>query len=286
MDPDDYSFPIKIKVKSEFFVLDPLIFKANYILYGQNIVESDIGWLIENNKKDSGFNYYSNNKDFTLGTIQNVGRECFYNILISMTYSTKLVIRRYDKIQDVLAKIGGIIKAVFIIMEILFSYLFEYFFLNDVSNFLYCFQGNEFEASAKEANRSSLKNPYSQIFFLNKTVITYPKQKEKNGKSIKSLLSCIRFRNHQMISVIKRKFSIENIIQNYDNLILIKHLLLKSREKVSKFEAVNFIYDGRDLKKDPNAFDIIKKEIFSVKNFKKIAQSEVASANFLEENLL
>ena len=135
VDPGNYSSPIKYFIDTHVFQSSIDFYKRVYISISNNTFDRDDGWLLEDTQK------------LKYAQITNIRYDILkYNPgatpLVAFTFDSPNLVdyynRSYVKIQDLIAKIGGLINASFIIMYLItFDYL-RFTYLVDINKKLGC----------------------------------------------------------------------------------------------------------------------------------------------------
>lgn len=134
IDSNDYDNPVKYYYKTFSNQITDNVTKRNFISIHNNEFISDDGWILENYRRIT----YQSVGQIT-SEINNISpmsplivlRNCF-----DSPYLKTNVNRSYLKVQDLFAKIGGIVKSFMLIIQILFSHYFRYNFNMNLRNHL------------------------------------------------------------------------------------------------------------------------------------------------------
>lgn len=113
IDPSNFDKPILKTVFNYYHILDALLTKSSYIYFADNIVESDIGWILKENVYSSEFKFYDWRVDVLTRLPDDKG------VLPTGLGMAKIYIhkkiekytRLYVKIQTLAANVGGILKS-------------------------------------------------------------------------------------------------------------------------------------------------------------------------------
>lgn len=126
IDSLDFSNSVKYYYESLNTQITDTYLKRNFISINTNQYISDDGWILEDSRT---MLYYSvgNVKSEVNNIAANEPLSVLWNTIDS-SYLRKNTIREYLKVQDLFAKIGGIVNAFMIIIQILFSHYLRYNF--------------------------------------------------------------------------------------------------------------------------------------------------------------
>ena len=242
----DYSNPFEQISKESFFYVSNS-FKVSITEYISHLeMNSDDGFLFTTNslkgtfKQDSIIDYtlYQDNVD------------TFISFSIQLNNIKEVYYRKYYKIQDLLAQVGGIYKAIFMIMEILMSFYVNHSYFERLINKYYFINLapplpntatstlNKFEIT----NTNSLKNitPKSSIRTSNEN--KFLKQKKNKlrlsfNEKLFSLSICPKHENINTQLYIKGKntlssfLDIDNYLKSVHQVQIIDHILFSEKQK-------------------------------------------------------
>lgn len=105
IDLGDYEQPIKIKVPGIFKSLEPAIRKKTLLMMDKMTVNSDVGFLWKEEKKIEDWKFGETIEDFDF-----LNQIALYELHLFSSDVERTYIRRYKKIQDALASLGGILN--------------------------------------------------------------------------------------------------------------------------------------------------------------------------------
>lgn len=121
----NYNEPFTKKVRSEYYILDESLQKDAYFKLATSQVENDYGWILENFLTVTAINYFSHTVDYNMN-ISILKDENYYLGAANFYLKRELQInhRVYNKIQELIASIGGVFKGVTILVTF-FSELYN-----------------------------------------------------------------------------------------------------------------------------------------------------------------
>lgn len=131
----NYSNPITKSYTNKVFRLSSRLAKIIQIDFLADILESDIGWILENKKIEQVFKVGEIDIQYVL-IDDNPEAQLLFIQLAAPQKITKIY-RSYMKVQQLLALIGGLVNAIIIASTIIFSHYlrFSYInFINDLNN--------------------------------------------------------------------------------------------------------------------------------------------------------
>lgn len=155
----DYNNPVKKYLGNLNQQITDTLLKRAFITIVNDLYISDNGWMIEDKRQTS---YYS--LDSTKIEINNISQDSpgsVYWITLESSYLRTKNVRNYMKVQDLFAKIGGIVNAFIIIIQIFFSHYFRYNMIMSIRKFLNPSKNDIVQSSfnsVKLSNRKIIKN--------------------------------------------------------------------------------------------------------------------------------
>ena len=185
-DPKNHLIPVTKYLGEDYFAIDPEVCKVNEFFFQEFIINDDDEWLFSNNitnvfqqidYKKKSFYFKGNNSDTCL--IKN-------NIFASEFTTTNH--RTYIKVVDVMAQLGGILKIIFLGLDVILAYLYS-----------------------RKMNESIINN----IFKINLTDLDQDKELDDKSPKIKLIID-----NTEQLD--KNSINKSNIINN-SNEILVKN---------------------------------------------------------------
>jgi len=127
------SNPFEKKWSVKRFILDNS--KNNFLSFPLMVykLKDDIGWLYENEEDRIDFNFDVNSSYLQANTL-NENSSPYFNLNFYFSDEYKMYSRNYSKIQDLLAQIGGFMKLVFTIMNLIIGLIRQYQIDNYIIN--------------------------------------------------------------------------------------------------------------------------------------------------------
>lgn len=162
LNPNDFNTPLISYIESLNQFLIKGFTKSHFIKTAQFSFSSDNGWLLENIMTSSYLSVFSLTSDINTSIISRYNnREILYSLAVQTTKVTKHTVRRYMKITDVFAKIGGFMTVLFYVFKaIISSYSsFKYTFL--IKNMFFDFA--TIDSSVKIAPLTQPQGPFIKI---------------------------------------------------------------------------------------------------------------------------
>lgn len=182
VNPFDFENPVKFYIDSRLQQISSGFLRRSFFKFTKNMFISDEGWLLENKKT---IEYISYNE--VTNQIDSKSLEfpyAYYWITLTSPQVNKVTYRSYIKIQELAAKIGGIINALFILFYLVFS------------NYL----------------------RYSYLMSVGKSVISGEKHKQNIKFSLVNLLEMGKFEMNNKIDKINEDNNANNCISKQDNI--------------------------------------------------------------------
>ena len=136
----NYSNPISTIERGETVSLSNNLYTAVEMNFQKNLFVTDNGWILEN-IKNYDFVYYHGIK-IKYNLISKEASQKMWFTLGMSRYENKTM-RSYMKVQDLFAKIGGIINAILIFSNILLQHFIQFQYRNDIFNLIYSENINE-----------------------------------------------------------------------------------------------------------------------------------------------
>lgn len=181
-DPNDVNQPLQVK---HTFMSDTQMAK-NYILrefyFKRTTLYDDVGWLLSDNHalreiSTGQTNYRLINREQSKSDMQ-ISRYYFYVGPIDEYYT-----RKYQKLQDVIAIVGGFLKICQTIMTFMLGYFIKYFKYNELMNGVINFKDDEVDLKLptaifdKSSMDSDVKKKFRQV---SKQFVQYHKVNAKD----------------------------------------------------------------------------------------------------------
>ena len=291
----DYSNPFEQISKESFFYVSNS-FKVSITEYISHLeMNSDDGFLFTTNslkgtfKQDSIIDYtlYQDNVD------------TFISFSIQLNNIKEVYYRKYYKIQDLLAQVGGIYKAIFMIMEILMNFYVNHSYFERLINKYYFINLapplpntatstlNKFEIT----NTNSLKNitPKSSIRTSNEN--KFLKQKKNKlrlsfNEKFFSLSICTKHENINTQLYIKGKntlssfLDIDNYLKSVHQVQIIDHILFSEKQKKLIEYAFTPVLGVNSIGEVSNVY----KEVVVDSYFSKVVKDKLKDYNDIIEN--
>lgn len=200
--------PDIISIRSDTFSLSSSVFNRYEIKKKIVNYQTDHGILfpILDYKQFFQYDISSLNTDLRVN-ISPIG--LFGQISFSLSKKTDNYKRNYIKIQNVLANIGGIVDAIYIVFSLLFKYIMKGNYYNDLGNLVYnrCMDNSELEN-----NNTNAKKLYSKIL---KNEINEMQVKEYNYAK-----KCNSVANLQALNISNNENNISNVEEQGINNLL------------------------------------------------------------------
>jgi hypothetical protein len=177
----DFDNPLEMYGKNLYTTFSNQIYKEFWLFIKANQIFSDSGWLFQDTNQEEFFNidYYRETWDFRDNT------ETFLMFAMRMSLNNGVYNRNYIKCQDIAAKVGGIIKFVLLIGELLSFYFKRLNFKDYLVKIFFNLPNTDGDTSNQSMNVSETKRlPKSDKQPLNLINNNYT-EKTSNNKSMR-----------------------------------------------------------------------------------------------------
>ena len=253
----NYTHPIQYITKGPYAKLDVLMNKLTYIYFSQIKTETDNGWIFS-----SLSNIYSTEVDYTDNDINQVKNDgIIASVYVCPSVSLELFYRKYKKIQQIAASIGGIFSSLTIFSSVVINffstYLFDVTFSNSIFNF--CFE-----------------NPFKSTFIFQRI---HPNDLEKFSLDSRKIeQNNVTDNSKTKIKMIKQvnTFKLDYFSSNFKKLGKMKTKIIYEM-KLSLKHLFRLVFDaftlkGKTLKKE---YEIIKKQVMIYADFINIGKTVI-----------
>ena len=114
LNPQNYSNPVSIMFDSEVFYYDKYFKRFCYLIFTNDVVVTDKGWLFESLEEKNYISFYRAKNDILIKGEDN----SIFSLMLNSPYKKKITTRKYMKIQDLLGNIGGFIDCLFFLFHL------------------------------------------------------------------------------------------------------------------------------------------------------------------------
>jgi hypothetical protein len=235
VDLSDYSNPYKQYLQSLLINISPTVIKATHIMMKNTYITTDSGIIMEDIAEQNIYQIESSKTDVVTSPY------VFYSYYLESTRITDRYFRRYVKIQDLVANIGGLIRCLFMVSTMLTTFFSESKLFLDIANSLYTFTKDDSRSdNIKNSAANMLPN---ELKFAGNSVIIHPKRiitnEIKPPDSIdyyKSLLCCYRSMYtksgyHKLRDMIHSRFELSYLFKQLQDLQNFMNMTLDERKK-------------------------------------------------------
>lgn len=112
----DYKSPFKMAIYNDFYPVSQKTFTHSIIFLMHSTIKSDIGWLMQELKEDRGFNINRIKQNFYTSNEED---SRFMRFQFQLANTIGIYTRKYMKLQELCAQIGGITKFLIIIGSVI-----------------------------------------------------------------------------------------------------------------------------------------------------------------------
>jgi len=152
---DDLQQPLKMTYKNYYYYFNLKTSKIDRFFFSIIKLRDDRGWIFEDVKESSILSYNRNQGDQNINEIVEGGSSAFYELNLYMEKSSQIINRSYMKIQDLSAKVGGMIKFVMTVLSFLNYYYNNHHFKTYLFKNLFTFNQEDLDAFIiKKPNQS------------------------------------------------------------------------------------------------------------------------------------
>ena len=157
LDLNSYEKPLKVFAVNNFQPISLIMATSMYLQFCETVVETDTGYINKDARNDGGMNLIS--QKFNL--FVNKENNDFIRIYVRLDRIKKKFSRSYDKLQDVLAEVGGLMRFFTFLGSLLLQPFLKEALLQRVSNDIFdfgdYFEGNRGDFGKMEKNLNTLQ---------------------------------------------------------------------------------------------------------------------------------
>ena len=153
IDTKNYTTPINYVKNSVTQQISSGILKRNYLRFVINLLETDVGWILEEKVLQDFVSFKSIKSDVN-PTYDNL----VYMLTLESPRMRTKIYRRYMKIQDLFAKIGGIYSALSLLLSFILHNYINFAFLKNISDLTFEKPSKSNDISVVEKIKTSKKN--------------------------------------------------------------------------------------------------------------------------------
>lgn len=135
IDSMDFEEPVKFYIDSYVQQVSNGSLRRNFIKFTMDEFKSDNGWLLEDIKLNKFISFHSMNVE--INAVPSSFPNAYYWVTIVSPQIRKINFRSFLKIQELAAKIGGLINAFVITTNILFYHYFRYKYVHNIAKKVY-----------------------------------------------------------------------------------------------------------------------------------------------------
>lgn len=109
IDTSSYDNALYTVIKSDYFKVNKMMQKTKYYTFKETQLKTDYGWLLENLTQKSVLGFTNTNTDYTIKD-QDEYKGIFGQVILYGSREVDTINRNYEKIQTLIAEVGGVIK--------------------------------------------------------------------------------------------------------------------------------------------------------------------------------
>jgi len=153
---DDLKNPLKLFYKNYYYYFNINSQKIDRLFFNKISIKDDQGWIFEEIKESSLLSLSRIQSDLNFAEIKNGSISRFYEFNIYMEKKSLIIKRSFMKIQDVSAKVGGLIKLVMMLFTVFNSAFNFHSFKLKVFKELFLFPLKDLEDADLKNKKKSL----------------------------------------------------------------------------------------------------------------------------------
>jgi len=158
---DDLENPLRIIFKTYSYFVNLKTFKIDRFFFNKVTLNDDQGWIFENTKTQSIFSLSKLQSDQNFNEITNRTSHQFYEFNIYIDKSRQTIRRSFMKIQDVSAKVGGLVEIIMRLVCLLDMFFSNHFFHVSIFQQIFTYPENGVQSIQKFSY-----SDYNKYFFL------------------------------------------------------------------------------------------------------------------------
>jgi len=163
VDSNEYYYPFRLSFDSLYQTMELNTQKKIYFYFKKGIFNDNKGWILDETNLRSLIGLDREKLDFKDG-IKDYTKNTFYEINLYFDRIIENYNRRYQKIQDVLAGVGGLIKIITFIFGNITLYYNQYFQYLDLINEVLIYNKNKYQpTSLKKTDLNIIKKSKNLI---------------------------------------------------------------------------------------------------------------------------
>ncbi len=149
---DDLRDPLRITYKNYYYYFNLKSFKIDRLFFNKVTLNDDRGWILEDTKSSSMLSLNRIQSDQNLNEIFDGSSSQIYEFNLYMEKSSLVIRRSFMKIQDVSAKVGGLIKFIMTVFSLLDMFFSGHFFNVFIFDKIFTFPEEGLESNTKLSN--------------------------------------------------------------------------------------------------------------------------------------
>jgi hypothetical protein len=264
--------PHKVNYLSQVYEMTVTSVRTGTMIFKTTIIEDDQGWFIEDPKKSEKLSYFANPFNTAYLTREMIVNESWslYILNFQVNKLTSIYTRTFDKIPDLLARVGGVISAIQKLLFLLYVSAFSYIPKEKLMNAVFAFPGKTKNLNnflTRKESEIKLQNISTQL----KLFKNEKKQKEINLKSKKAENSEFGFIFNLKLKFGKAKNDESGQVYNNMNAFLLRNLDLTCYlNTLQQFQVLKLLILNSkqafclDYLPKPNAFDKDELEKYNI----------------------
>ena len=153
-----------IKIGRDYYIpTTPNMHKTINKFVASNSVVSDEGWILNDEKTFDYYTYYQDKESFEFSTYKTGEAKTLIDLSIRKASSEKVYTRRYKKVQNVFADMGGFMNIIFLFLYLISSPINSRLYFQDLANKLFNFEKDGDSSKSKNVNFNRAKTIMDEI---------------------------------------------------------------------------------------------------------------------------
>jgi hypothetical protein len=233
IDTENYKNPLKYYYHKISNRLSTTSYTKNVLNFHSGQVKSRTGIIFEKISYLQTYVYDSNEKVVSEKNEENNNEEIYGSFYFSMQNMMEVYDRKYKRLQDVSANIGGIVKLVMILSKLLTFFFYKYTIIKDLSDDMELkykkaeeiFEGNKFIKYLRMNTQLNVTNFSNQVKTVKSNNYIIKSDNKNNKKENSSLINIMEFENKYDLFKKKKKnisLNLNESPSNSDNCIVSK----------------------------------------------------------------
>lgn len=177
---NNFTYPTSKAVKNLFFTVSKNFYASTTLYYDRCVVTSDVGVMFSDSRNQESFT-----TNPLLTNINTSGSTKFASFALQLSNVKKLFFRKYMKLPEMIAQVGGLLQFVKICAVILYTNYNQHFYFQDLFNNFFSYKPNSENDSQSKKTNNNLNQ--SNTFKLVETTLKSNANNLENTTNLKNL---------------------------------------------------------------------------------------------------